>query len=60
MLRSNIHCYALGALIMFVTGCQHKQIKLRKAALLDVTMDPAKSGSPASALTWLFLVLRER
>ncbi len=35
--------------IFLVVGCQHSKLKLRKGALLDVTMDPAKSSSPLSS-----------
>lgn len=41
--------YHLFLLSLLTLGaCQHDKLKLRKGALLDVTMDPAKSRSPLS------------
>jgi len=36
---------------LFIVGCQHAKIKIRKSKLLDATMDPSKTMSPALSIS---------
>ncbi len=46
--RKKLFHFLAGILFsLFIVSCQHAKIRIHKAKLLDATMDPAKTMSPA-------------